>query len=379
MESKWRGAEAHPRLERPARDNRAVLCWRRTVLLAAPLVVLALVGCRRSAGPGGQIVVASYGGAWQEAQRATMFQPFAGARNVAVRDVTYDGQYAKIKEMVNAGRPEWDVVDVEGNMVILGAREGILEPIDSTVVKKSDLIEGALHPYGVGIVAWSWVLAYRGGVLTPEQAASSWKVFFDPQTVPGARGMRNDPRRTLEIALLADGVQPSQLYPLDVDRAFAVLTRFRSAMRAKGYPIVWWDEYARPPQLLSDSEVVMTPAANGRVADAQKEGAPIDFTWNQGIVDLDWWVVPRGAPNRAVAMQFIAYASSAEPQAAVVQRIPYGPVSREALARLPDSVATRLPTYPGNLQRQIMFNTEWWAANLDRVQERWNTWRTAAR
>jgi len=336
-----------------------------------------LVGCSKSSERKGELVVASYGGAWQDAQKATMFDPFAKSQSVTVKGVVYDGQYARIAEMVKAGKVEWDVVDAEGNMVIRGAKEGILEPVDYSIVNRTDIIPAAINDHGVGIVAWSWVLAYKRGLLNEEQLKEPWKVFFDPKAVPGARGLRNDPRRTLEIALLADGVPPNKLYPLDVDRAFRVLTKFRNQMRASGYPIVWWDAYAQPPQLLRDGEVVLTPAANGRIADAQKEGAPIDFTWNDGIVDFDWWIVPRGTPNQKLAMQFIAFASSPQAQSAIIRRIPYGPVSKAALARLPVDVASRLPTYPANLQREMMFDTQWWADHLDKIQERWNQWRTS--
>jgi putative spermidine/putrescine transport system substrate-binding protein len=352
--------------ESPTRQRHLVL-W----LLIIGLLSLA-TGCQKQ-----QLVIASYGGAWQDVQRAVMFQPFSKAKSIPVRDVVYDGQYAKIKEMVDARRVEWDLVDVEGNMVRLGARDQILEPIDYSVVQKSGFIDGATAQYGVGIVAWSWVLAYRRGSLNPEQYPNPWVAFFDPKAIPGPRGMRNDPRRTLEIALLADGVPPASLYPLDIDRAFRVLTQFRSAMDAAKSPIVWWDEYAKPAQLLRDGEVVLTPGANGRIVDAQKEGAPIDYVWNGGIVDLDWWVVPRGSRNKQLAMEFISFASSPSVQGSAVQKIPYGPVAVHAFDELSPAVARGLPTYPENLKKQITFNTEWWATNLDRVQERWNQWRTS--
>jgi len=341
------------------------------------LVILVITACKSAPPPSDELVIASYGGAWQEVQKETMFRPFASANSVNVRDLPYDGQYAKIKEMVNANHVEWDVVDVEGNMVVLGARDGMLEPIDYSVVNKSDLIPGSTNKFGVGIVAWSWVLAYRRGALSQDQLVNPWRTFFDVNAVHGARGLRNDPRRVLEIALIADGVPTSSLYPLDVDRAFRVLTRFRDAMRKANFPIVWWDEYSKPPQLLRDSEVVLTPGANGRIADAQKDGAQIDFTWNQGIVDLDWWVIPRGSHKKDLAMRFIAFASSPDPQAAAVKRIPYGPVNQKALSNLPEDVASKLPTYPGNLQKESLFNTEWWADNADRILARWNEWRAS--
>ena len=44
---------------------------------------------------------------------------------------------------------------------------------------------------------------------------------------PGRRALRNHPIATLEAALMADGVAPDKLYPLDVDRAFKKLEEIK--------------------------------------------------------------------------------------------------------------------------------------------------------
>lgn len=337
------------------------------------LLTLAFLSCAKDSDRS-SLVVASYGGAWQEAQRQAFFDPFENSRNISIVDVPYDGQFAKIKEMAISGAVEWDVVDVEGNMVVLGAKEGILEAIDYGVVDKANFIEGATHEYGVGIVAWSWVLAFRRGEIGDDLLLTPWKTLFDPELVPGARGLRNDPRRTLEIALLADGVDPQALYPVDVDRAFAFLTAFRKKMNEMDYPIVWWDEYARPSQLLQDNEVVLTPAANGRIAGAVKEGARLEFSWRHGLVDVDWWVVTKGTSNRALAMDFLAFCSLPQQQAEIAKLIPYGPVNPAAAGLLPGEVRRELPTVPTNLEQQLLFDTQWWSDNYEAILDRWNSW-----
>ncbi len=68
---------------------------------------------------------------------------------------------------------------------------------------------------------------------------------------------------TLEWALIADGVSPTDVYkvlgtPAGVDRAFKKLDSIKSS-------IVWWEAGAQPPQLLSDGAVVMTQVYNGRI------------------------------------------------------------------------------------------------------------------
>ena len=57
----------------------------------------------------------------------------------------------------------------------------------------------------------------------------SWRDFWDVQKFPGKRGMRKTAKYTLEIALLADGVPPGEVYktlatPVGVDVLLRSLT-----------------------------------------------------------------------------------------------------------------------------------------------------------
>ena len=91
--------------------------------------------------------------------------------------------------------------------------------------------------------------------------------FFDTDAYPGKRGMRKNPKVTLEFALIADGVPTDQVYDVlsteeGVARAFAKLDTIKD-------DIVWWEAGAQPPQLLADGEVVFSTAWNGRVFNAK--------------------------------------------------------------------------------------------------------------
>lgn len=327
-------------------------------------------------GPDGQsdpLVVASYGGSFQDAQRVSMFEPYKAQSGKNLEERVYDGSYGMFRDSAAANK--WDVADVEGNMVLLGHADGLLAPIDYDVVPTTGLLPNAVDEHGVGVMAFSYVLAYNTDSVTAGQLANPWKVLFDPDLVPGARGLHDEPRRTLEIALMADGVDPAQLYPLDLDRAFRVLSEFRDTMEDRGTPIVWWQTYGQPQTLLAGGQVVMTPGVNGRLTVARKAGSPIGLTWENGILDLDWWVVPKGSTHREEAMKFLAYAVSPEAQAALSQAIPYSPINTGALALIPDSIKVDLPTYEANLPTQIWFDTEWWVENYDAVQARWEAWR----
>ena len=84
------------------------------------------------------------------------------------------------------------------------------------------------------------VLAWDRGKF---QGTPSWQDFWDIARVPGKRGLQRSPRGTLEIALLADGVAPGDVYRAlrgddGVQRAFRRLDQLLPY-------IVWWAPGAR--------------------------------------------------------------------------------------------------------------------------------------
>ena len=114
------------------------------------------------------------------------------------------------------------------------------------------------------------------------------------------------------MALIADGVPMDKLYPLDVDRAFKKLEQL------KPHVLVWWNSGAQSAQVLKDGEVDMVAAWNGRIQALETEpegkGGKIKTTFNQQILVSDCWMIPKGAPNKDLAMKAIAIMIAARGQ-----------------------------------------------------------------
>lgn len=316
-----------------------------------------------------ELVVVSYGGAYQEAQRKAFFEPFAKKYDVKVREETWSGDLSELKAMVDSGNTLWDVVAVEAHMVIQGAAENLYETIDSPQLPRDELLPEAIHEYGVATVFWSTIIAYNTDSFPSSKPHPvGWKEFWDVEKFPGPRGLRKDPVGNLEFALLASGAPKEKLYPLDVDKAFESLDKIKDKIT------LWWEDGEQPAQLLGSGEVLLSSAWNGRIFDAAKNGKPEAIEWEGGIVNSDWWVIPRGSKNKDLARLFVAFASSAEPQANYPKYIPYGPVNKEALGKLPAEIFKDLPTSPENLEKQFIINNHWWHENKAQVLERWNKW-----
>lgn len=321
-----------------------------------------------------ELVVVSYGGAFQEAQRKAFFEPFEKETGIKIKEAQWSGEYAKLKAMVDSGQPTWDLVTAaEASIAARGAKEGILDRIDYTGIDKSRFYPEALTDYAFGFCVFSTAMAYnRTNYPDGTARPTSWSDFWDSKRFPGRRSLRNDPRTTLEFALLADGVPKDKLYPLDVERAFKSLDKIRASVG------VWWTTGSQPPQLLADGEVALVSAFNGRISTAAaRDKLPLAVEWNGGALDMDSWIIPRGAKNREAAQALIRYTARPEAQIALTQHISYGPTMPGAYEQLSPEVRAGLPSSPENRARQFVFNGEWWADNERAVLERWTKWQLA--
>ena len=317
-----------------------------------------------------ELVVLSYGGEFAEAQRAAFFDPFSEESGIEVVDVSYGGEYGTLKSAVESGSVQWDVVDIESSALLRGKRDGILLPIDYGQVDASNLIHGARDEYGVATDFYSVSMGWNSDEIT--DPPTTWADFWDTTKYPGPRTLKKDPRFTLEIALMADGVPLEEVYSesgMDLDRAFASLDRI------KPYVKVWWSTGQQPIQLLANGEVTLGAAFGARMYNARhKDNLPVGMRWDQGILDVEYWAIPKGAPNPDLAHRFINFASAAEPQAAFPRYIPLGPVNLGAFEVMDSEFAEQLNTHPSNLRKQLLLDAEYWADNELEVLERFNQW-----
>jgi len=287
-----------------------------------------------------------------------------------VEDSTDTG---KLRAQVDSGNVEWSVAQIGTFQMLLLGRQGYLEDIDYNLVDKTGLFPGVAAQWGVAALYWSTILAYRMEAYG-DRAPSGWKDFWDVDQFPGSRGLyKTVPVPNVEFALIADGVPMSEVYevlrsPGGVDRAFAALDRI------KPHITVWWEAGAQPPQLLADGELDMCSAWNGRIDAAQREGAQIGIQWNEAQITTDSFVIPKGAPNADVAMDFINFVTRPEVQARMAMLIPYGPVHEKAFDFLGEEVSAKLPSSPELRQKQFERDLEFWLENQEAITERWNSW-----
>ena len=318
------------------------------------------------------LTVVGWGGSYQEAQRKAYFNPFIKKTGRQLLDESYNGEMAKIKAMVETNNVTWDVVQVEAPELINACEQGLLEIIDwGKVGSKKDFIPDAVGECGVGTIVWAFILAYDADRIKGE-GPKSWADFWNVKKWPGKRALRKSAKPSLEIALLADGVKPADVYNVlsteeGIKRAFKKLDELKPHLQ-------WWEAGAQPPQWLAAGDVVMTSAYNGRISAAIKEGRNFKIVWNGQCYALDSWVIVKGSPNLDQAYEFIKFASQPQIQAVLSAEMPYGPTHVKAVASVDANVAPNLPTYPANLKGALAINTEWWVDHQAELNERFNVW-----
>ena len=317
------------------------------------------------------LVVVSFGGNNKDAQAKAFYEPFQKSTGVKLVAGEYSGELAKIKAMVDTRSVNWDVVEVGSSELARGCEEGLFEQIDPAKVGDGkDLIDGAVQPCGAGIFVWSTVLAYDGDRL--KDGPTSWKDFWDVKKFPGKRAMHKGALYSLEIALLADGVDRKEVYKTlgtsaGVDRAFKKLDQLKPHIQ-------WWEAGAQPAQYLVAGDVVMSTAYNGRIANAQKEGKNLKIVWDGNIYDFDYWAIPRGSRNVAEAQKFIAFASRPENQKVFSETIAYGPASKKALTLVSKKALGELPNAPQNNAHAVVVDTRFWTEFGESLEQRFNAW-----
>ena len=318
------------------------------------------------------LTVSSWGGLYGESQRKAYFEPFTAATGIQVAEDAWGGDIARIRSTVASGRYRSHVLDAESADVVQGCAEEILEPIDYSRLGLStqDMLPGAAHRCGVGNVAWSMVLAFdraRLGGNGPE----GWTDFFDTTRFAGGRGLRHGPLANLEIALMADGVGPDDVYATlrtgeGTERAFAKL-----AVLAPH--VTWWEAGSQPARLLADGDAVMTTAWNGRMQRAIVSGhRPFEIVWRGQILDYAYWIIPRGHPRADLALRFIAFATRPDRQAEQARHIPYGPLRKAAFAHVDPDLARRLPTAPENLDVWLKLDAGFWLEHREALDRRFD-------
>ncbi len=352
-------------------DTRRTPITRRT-LLKTSLATTALVGAGpaiigRAQAADNSVIVNTWGGIYTAAQDEGYFKPFTKATGIEVKTAT-PVSFAKLKAQVQSGNYEWDVTSTGPIDYVAGMKQGLVEPLDWTVIDRSKITPSAIGVSGIQSQALATTLVYQKKKF-PNGGPQSWADFWDVKKFPGARGLCTDEvYSNIGFALLADGVPKDKLYPLDLDRGFKKLDQIKPHIK------VWWSQGSQSEQLMRDGEVDMMSMWNGRSQALVDAGVPVEIVWNEAQTYFSYWYVAKGSPRAKNAMKFIEFAAQGQGQAIFGSKMFYGPSNPKAFEFLTKADAEKMPTSPEHSKISFTPDNEWLGENLDRIKERWNQW-----
>ncbi|WP_025885097.1 extracellular solute-binding protein [Asaia prunellae] len=258
----------------------------------------------------------------------------------------WDGSLSSLRETALGRSVPWLAVMVDNTTLYAACRDGLVQ----TYPAPSTPQPAGQSPCGIQAGEESIVLAWDRGRLGDN--APDWGDFWDIARHPGKRALRLDPRGTLEIALMADGVAPRDIYgvlssPAGIDRAFRKLDQLRPYL-------VWWKTAEEASRIMNSGAALMLSTPYDRLADNGPR-ASFAVQWRQSLRQKLSWAIPRNVPP--------------EQTDAVIKML------RDQTPLHDD---TQDAPQDGRNLGILAINDSFWAVNFDALQKRFQSWLTAA-
>ena len=330
------------------------------------------------------LVVVSWGGAYEDAQRKAILEPYADQSGIVPSIMRHSGSLNELRDRAQA--ESWDVIDMQRDHAITACEQGWLLETDFRVVvsaydglqPEEDFVDGAFLDCSVVQNLYATVVAYDDRTY-PGVKPSRINDFFDIENFPGKRALPKSPDAVLEWALLAIGVPAIQVYDLlSTDRGLRLAFRKLDEIRDS---IIWWTDVSDAEELLQDGRAAMASGFNGRFFSASHDrGAPISIVWDGRIIGYEVWAIYAKTDQEELAKDFVDFATSPAQLARLAEIIPYGPARNSAFLRIGKNsvsgtpMSDHLPNAPHHQGRAIFRDSEWYSKTASLRLRRFEDW-----
>ncbi|MET3791463.1 ABC transporter substrate-binding protein [Aquamicrobium terrae] len=345
-----------------ARARRGEISRRDFTILVAGLVASApLLRSTQAYAQASELVLVNWGGDAITAYGEAYGEPFTAETGIVVKMDGSGPTEGAVATQFKSGKPTWDLVDIDPFSAIALGKQGMLEPIDYAVVDKSKFRPGFGWEHAASTYFFSYVIAYDSAQF--ETAPTGMADFFDVEKFPGKRSLYKWGAAMWEAALMADGVAPDQLYPLDLKRAHDKIAAFKDNV------ISYWGGGAESQSVLLNGEASMAIiwSTRGSLIE-QDSGGQIKFIWDQGIISPGALSVIKGNPGgKEAAMKFIASTQDPKKQLVMFEKLGQGPANPEADGLIAEDRKRFNPVDPANMEKQVAMNMDWYAENYGKA------------
>lgn len=313
------------------------------------------------------LTVSNWGGHSGETRVDVFQESFERETGIDVIDIGGSMDYGKVKVMVDAGQPEWDIAITAISLLYTVGEEYFEEidysdPVFDTVAEK--------NPYAVPEYLGCEGIIYQTDLWEAGEGPQNWADFWDTEKFPGKRALGADggvPWFTLESAVMAAGTSLSDVYPIDFDLAFEKLDELRETG-----DLVIWESTAEAAQMLANKDVAMARLSISPIWELVTSGQ-LAVTYNQAICWNESLHIIKGA-NYDAAMKYIIYEMDPVRQAAFAQEARYGPSNLAAFEYIPDDIEALLPGSPAMEADLLIEDYQWYGDYYEEMAEEWNLW-----
>jgi putative spermidine/putrescine transport system substrate-binding protein len=325
------------------------------LLLSASPIAL---GATRGWAAEGELVFVNWGGDAGPAYDKAYGAPFKEEAGITVKQDGSGPTEGAVAAQFESGKPAWDIVDIDPFSAQALGKKGMMEPIDYAVVDKAKMREGFGWEFAASTYFFSYIIAYDASKFG-DKVPTGMADFFDVEKFPGKRSLYKWGAGMWEAALLADGVEPAKLYPLDLERAHKKIAAFKDNV------VSYWGGGAESQSVLLNGEASMALIWSTRAGLIEKDsGGSIKFVWDQGLISPGAMGVIKGNPGgKDAAMKFIASAQDPQKQVIMFEMLGQGPANPAADALLSPEQAKLNPVDPANMSKQIALDMAWYETN----------------
>ncbi len=310
----------------------------------------------------------AYGGAGQQAMIDKWQAPYTAAHPNVTFVNTSPPDIAQVKAQVESGQVVWDVIATSPAAAMQNC-DTLFAPLDFSKVDTKDLVKQAIGKCYIANFINATPFAYRTEAFPdPSKAPKTIKDFFDVQKFPGQRGiLTNLQNGILEYPLLADGVAPDKMYPLDVDRALKKLDTIRGVT-------TFAPNVGALQQAVGAKQVDMFLAPDSRLVPLMDSGTDITIVWDVTVTSINAFAVPKGSHNVKAATDFMASVVNPQPAAGSSEALGVAPVNLAAKPNLTTN-AKKVAVYgPVNTGKTVLQDVDWYTANFNQATTKLTNW-----
>lgn len=311
---------------------------------------------------GQTLVISTWGGVWTDALKKYFAEPFEKETGAKVQFLV-NGFGPDVPAMLQAQQGNVKIDITEGINTEVLRQKGYLAEFPPALMKEFDakFRPGTYERYGFIFFGASTAIVCNPEII--EKCPRTPEEFWDVDNFPGPRAIANDPNNVMASALLADGVPPDELFPMDIERAMSKLDEIKPHVN------VWPSSGDQQRQVIADGEVGTALMWNGQAYSVKKEKVhDLQISFEGATQQLGGWMVMKEAPHLDLAYAFLRWiADHPEAQAKWTAELTYEMPAKGLGELVPKSLRAVLPSE----HNPVRLDAAWIAGHQKELKQSW--------